>query len=79
MGRKLVVVIILILLFAGCAGRSDDPQVNINEDIVKAERHLAADLFVQSTTTANLDTRKYLLIKSRGILLRIIEQYPDTT
>ena len=43
----------------------------------KNERRRAADLFVRSMKTDDLENRKQLLVESRQVLKGILDKYPD--
>ena len=45
--------------------------------VAQAERRKAADAFIQSTKTSNVESKKKLLVQSRAILKDILVKYPD--
>lgn len=59
---------------------NDRAQERIDElslTAAKIERRRAADLFVRSMKTDDLENRKELLVESRQVLKDILEKYPD--
>jgi tetratricopeptide (TPR) repeat protein len=59
------------------AARADEKIVELSEQAARDARRTAADLFVRSTKTDDIQSRKDLLVESRRVLKDILLKYPE--
>ncbi len=59
------------------AARADEKIAEISEQAARTMRRTAADLFVRSTKTDDIQSRKDMLVESRRVLKDILLKYPE--
>ena len=65
------------LLETEYASKAEDRIEELSLQAAKADRKKAAELFIRFTKTADIESRKRLLIESRKILKNILVKYPE--
>ncbi|MBW1637340.1 MAG: hypothetical protein JRJ68_13850 [Deltaproteobacteria bacterium] len=57
--------------------KAEEKIKGVSLQAAKSDRRKAADLFIRSTKTADLESKKKLLVESRKLLNSILVKYPD--